>query len=112
MKQYFECHVTMTGDPEFIEPLVENLKWKFSVINGDPVLGRGLKCYATRLFNIRMGQEGVQNELLRIADALSNKGCNVIRRKVEMVIYDDRINKVKCTGGCPECHLDDLTHKQ
>jgi hypothetical protein len=105
---YFECHVTMLGDPKVIRPEVEQRKWKFSVIDGDPVLGEGVKCYATRLFNKRLGQEVVQKQLLEIADELSNIGFNVLRRKVELVIFDDRSSKVRCTGGCAECHLDDI----
>lgn len=108
MTTYFECHVTMLGNPDTIRPEVENRKWKFSVIDGDPVLGDGLKCYATKLFNRRNGQEAVQAELFSIAKDLTNLGFNVLRRKIELVIYDDRSVKVNCIGGCPECHLDDL----
>jgi hypothetical protein len=98
----------MQGDADVIRPLVEMLKWKFSVIDGDPVLGEGIKCYATRLFNKNLGNEKVLNELLRAASDLERWGVRVLRRKVELVIYDDRSTKVRCTGGCPECHLDDL----
>src|ERR1051325_7475371 len=104
---YFECHVTLMGDATTIRPEVEKRKWKFSVIDGDPVLGDGIKCYATRLFNRRLGQEDVQNQLLTIAAELSSLGFNVLRRKVELVIFDDRSTKVRCNGGCKECHLDD-----
>jgi hypothetical protein len=108
MKQYYECHVTMLGDPVAIRPYVEGLKWKFSAIDGDPVLGEGVKCYATRLFKKSLGESKVTDELLHTANELFKQGCKVLRRKVEFVIYDDRSYKVKCTGGCPECHLDDL----
>jgi hypothetical protein len=108
MISYFECHVTMTGDPETIRPHVESRTWKFSCINGDPVLGAGVKCYATKLFNRRDGAEFVVNELKHTADYLTERGCTVIRRKVEQVIFDDRSVKVNCIGGCVDCHLDDL----
>lgn len=106
--KYFECHVTMTGDAATIRPLVERLKWKFSVIDGDILLGDGAKCYATRLFNARLEQQGVMLQLLNVANKLESYGCNVIRRKMEMVIYDDRSSKMRCEGGCVECHLDDV----
>jgi hypothetical protein len=105
---YFECHVTMLGNPVEIRPVVESLKWKFSVIDGDPVLGEGIKCYATRLFNKKLGTEDVTKNLLRTAEALECQGFVVLRRKVELVIFDDRSAKIRCTGGCAACHLDDL----
>lgn len=102
----------MLGDPSVLRPLVERLKWKFSVIDGDPVMGEGIKCYATRLFNERLGTEAVTNELLTIAAHLHEAGCNVIRRKVEQVLFDDRSDKVNCTGGCVACHLDDADERK
>jgi hypothetical protein len=108
MTTYFECHVTLQGNPSLIRLEVEKRKWKFSVIDGDPVLGDGIKCYATRLFNKKKGQASVQEELFWIAEELKTLGHNVLRRKIELVIYDDRSVKVNCTGGCIGCHLDDL----
>src|SRR5690348_2491124 len=106
---YYECHVTLLGDPSTIKPCVERLRWRFSCIDGDPVLGDGIKCYATRHFHVRHGHSGVQAQLFAAAEQLQAWGLSVVRRKVELVVFDSRSVKVQCTGGCPECHLDDLT---
>lgn len=109
-KSYFECHVTMLGDPDTIRPHVEDLKWKFSVIAGDPVPGPGLKCYATRLFPVRFGMEVVMEFLLATATQLTKAGCEVISRKVEYVMFDDK--PARRNGGCSGCHLDDLESRK
>lgn len=108
--QYYECHVTMVGDPVELRPYVESMKWKFSAIDGDPVLGEGVKCYATRQFKGTSDKESVLIKLRQAAWLLENEGFEVIRRKVELVLYDDRSSKVafECNGGCPECHTEDL----
>lgn len=113
-KSYYECHVTMLGNPADIRPYVENIKWKFSAIDGDPTLGDGIKCYATRHFNIKLDEKEVLSKLFNAADHLRLDGINVIRRKIERVIYDDRSSTVRlgsCNGACPECHLDDYEER-
>lgn len=34
-------------------------------------------------------------------------GATILRRKAEMVLYDDRSAKVQCLGGCPECNTEE-----
>lgn len=101
----------MNGLREVLKPIVERVApgWKFSSIEGDIVLGDGIKCYATRLTNSRKPIDDVLKELHETADNLVNAGAEVMRRKTELVIYDDRSSKITpCKGGCVECHLDDL----
>lgn len=111
-KKYYECHITIEATPgcrHFIQLQVERLKWKFSAIDGDIILGDGTKFYATRHFNHRLESTEVLDHLFEAARHLESQKIKVIRKKIELVIYDDRSSKVKpCNGGCLECHLDDL----
>lgn len=109
---YYECHITMEGDPSIVHPMVEVMGWKFSSINGDIVLGNGRKCYATKHFNAKIPQEAVVHILMEAANDLTQCGIDVVRRKVERVIFDDRSAKVRpCDGACVECHLDDIRER-
>ena len=100
---YYECHITMIDSvPEIA---VTNLGWKFSKIDGDPTLGIGIKSYATKHFNAKHDKSVILAELHKTADKLVARGYNVVRRKIELVIYDDRSSTVRfaCNGLCPEC---------
>lgn len=119
MTAYYELHVTMqtaedgrltSGVRAEVRHAVEDRKWRFSVIDGDINMGDGLKMYATRQFSVRNSEAEVTTLLHETADALARlPGVEVIRRKVERVIYDDRSSKVRttCDGACPECHTDE-----
>jgi hypothetical protein len=71
------------------------------------VLTPGVKCYATRHYNVKHSEKYVLKELFKIANELSKQNIKVLRRKIERVVFDDRIDTVKCTGACVECHMDD-----
>jgi len=108
-KRYYEAHVTMLGMPGEGRTLVERIRWKYSCIDGDANLGDGVKCYATRQFKGTLTEQQVVGLLNDAANLLAEHGHKVIRRKVEVVIFDDRSEAVQpCDGACPECHTDDL----
>jgi hypothetical protein len=89
--EYYECHITVLGDPTEIGLVVAHTTdWTFSRIEGDITYGPGTKCYATKHFNARKPLEEVKDELLGTAALLNALGFNVIRRKIERVIYDNR----------------------
>ncbi len=98
MVNYYECHITMNGDPEVVKPLVELTGWRFSAINGDMIMGKGIKCYATMLYSTLRSEKFCVDELIRAADFLVRHNVQVTRRKMERVIYDDKTGK--CDGAC------------
>lgn len=108
--RYYELHITMDGDRDNARRATDAVGWKFSAIDGDIVLGAGTKMYATHHLNPRLSPEDAKRQLIDVAHYIEHRGVTVLRRKVELVIFDDRSSKVDaCTGGCVECHLDDLT---
>lgn len=94
MKEYYECHITMDSElhsKNYIQNCVENLLgWKYSAINGDPDLGPGMKCYATKQFNAKHPPEDIVKWLDKAAAILYDSDIKILRRKVEMVIHDNR----------------------
>lgn len=89
MKPYYECHITFMGEIRH-EALVRALKWKFSKIDGDPTLGAGIKCYATRQYSCRRPQQLIQNTMDAIAVKMRMQGAQVLRQKIEKVVFDQR----------------------
>lgn len=93
MKQrYYECHITMQGSPKDIKPIIDGMKgWKFSAIDGDIIMGNGVLCYATAHFNyLKFTEEQVIGIMNSIAEDIAEQDINVIRQKVELVIYDTK----------------------
>jgi len=88
----FECHITMKGDRFFLERIVKTLKhgWSFSCIDGDPVLGYGVFCYATNHFpSLRDAKFEVGQALMILED----EGIKPTRAKIEHVIWDKRFDR-------------------
>lgn len=88
-KRYYECHITIEGPPDDVRKRVEAFGWKFSCIDGDPVVGPGVKCYATMHYNERQRVQFCIDMTNMVADVLAHD-FPVTRRKVEVVVYDTR----------------------
>jgi len=92
MKEYYECHVTIESVNQYMTELkVVATGWTFSAIDGDPVLGKGVKCYATKHFNSSKNKlEDVIAMVDFAAEVINDNVSKVTRRKVELVVYDTR----------------------
>lgn len=88
MKTYYECHVTFLLPSDAPTPLLTG--WAFSSIDGDPVLGKGVKSYFTRQFRDSVSLEHVIWEVEVVAGVLREMGLKVLRTKVEHVVYDSK----------------------
>lgn len=98
VKSYYECHVTFTSDQKYLEQakgLAALIGWKFSKIDGDPVLGEGVKCYLTTHYNARKSVDRIKRMLNAAHNDLENHGFKVLRKKIELVIHDEIIKNAK-----------------
>lgn len=94
--RYYECHITLNeSDPEQIQDLenaLNRVEWRFSKIDGDPVLGKGIKCYGTRHYNYNLNKpDAIIQTVENCGMWLKSIGYNVVRTKVEIVIYDNKL---------------------
>lgn len=84
----FECHITIPKvNAEVGEMVAKALHWKWSCIDGDPVLGRQAFGYLTthgdEFFALRERMRQATHDLLC-------QGVPVIREKIEKIVYDRR----------------------
>ena len=79
----FECHITTTM-PNIVrveEFAKANPDWKFSVIDGDPALGSGRRCYLTK-------HSDDLKKLHTEAHEVAAKIDEVVRIKIEFTSFD------------------------
>ena len=89
MKKYYECHITLIAKPESKTHLEKETGWKFSIIDGDPLLGDGIKSYLTRHYPKTMSEADIIKEMKYASDICIVHGFDVLRAKIELVLYDD-----------------------
>jgi hypothetical protein len=89
----FEAHITYDIEHKSRVAALCPHGWKFSKIDGDPVMGTKVFCYLTSYRND-------DQELLRAARAaVGMVGVLPLRLKIERIVYDSKIerNEIECT---------------
>lgn len=94
MEYLYELHVTMVGDEARNQALTELAPmwlgtWKFSKIDGDPVLGAGVKQYATA-HPYCDDMLTVKKRCLDMRKYLEANKVKVLRDKAEMIVHDNK----------------------
>lgn len=84
---YYEIHITMSQTHSALEAVL-NLKWKYSTICGDPDLGEDVFQYATKHLPAKYTIAEVQGLMHTTGNQLIELGHNVVRQKIELVVYD------------------------
>lgn len=93
MKEYYECHITFERPKD--ATIIELPNWKFSCIDGDPILGKGVKSYYTRHYNTAFLPAQMVMEMERLKPIIeAQPGHRVLRTKVELVVHDTRYKEV------------------
>lgn len=88
MKDIFECHITFDrkyGDQ--VRGIAKQFGWKYSQIDGDPVLGKDVFCYLTSHDDHFIN---MNTRMTQVAEASEDAGAKVLRKKIELIIYDTK----------------------
>jgi len=100
----YECHITV---PLAQGPVAEDHgkrhHWKYSAIDGDPVLGKETFAYLTTHDSdlLRM-----QERMTMMSADLRAIGVEVIREKIELIVFDKRAAVCSICGTRKNLHRD------
>ncbi len=92
----YECHITV--DKKFsmaLEAMAKILHWKYSCIDGDPVLGKQAFAYLTTHDN---SFERMVTRMDEVCDLLEPMLIPVLRKKIELIVYDTKRPGDPCQG--------------
>lgn len=94
-KPLFEAHITYSSrHREWVEKN-HSPDWKFSAIDGDPVLGKEVFCYLTSYDD---SAENLLRRMVRERDRLmccvkNEYGPGAVRMKIERIVYDTKTRR-------------------
>lgn len=84
----FECHVTVPRQHAAeAEKVAKEVHWKFSQIDGDPVLGKETFAYLT---THDTDYSRMMRRMSSLSDRLDGLGVEVLREKIELIMYDTK----------------------
>jgi hypothetical protein len=98
----FEAHITCPREESLVVGYFAKDGWSFSVIDGDPLMGKRAYCYLTAYDTDGRKLLARTREL---ASALRSYKIDVLREKVEQIIYDTKTDYdcvEACCGHCGE----------
>lgn len=91
----FEWHITCPqGDRKRVMEVVDTTGWTFSEITGCPILGQGTYCYIT---GFDTDDQIALHDMIECVDILETVGVEVLRSKIENIVYDSK-TKVNMIG--------------
>lgn len=101
----FECHITMNKpntkeEAKLLFNIAEKYKMKTSWITGDPVIGPGKWFYIS---GYSTSFEELLENMKTAANEIRSLGLEVIREKIEQIMYDTKTNYFTCGVDCFAC---------
>ena len=92
----YECHITTSKDhAAAVETLAADLHWKYSCIDGDPVLGKQAFAYLTT-HDVHFDR--MLQRMRHASLALEKHGVPVLREKIELIVFDTKRPAGPCQG--------------
>jgi len=99
----FEAHITCPrNEGTKVSWYGEIFGWKFSAIDGDPVMGKQAYCYLT---GFDTDGQRLLTRMQGVCEALRQARVEILREKVEEIIYDTKTGVdclTQCCGHCGE----------
>lgn len=89
MKQYYECIITMSGDPALIAAYVSKIKWNFKRTKLKTITGSTICRANLKMFGFD-NEADVVTVLGNTTEYLTRNGVDIISRKVARIVLDDR----------------------
>ncbi len=93
----YECHITCSRiDSNKVLKIAEETKWKFSAIDGDPIMGKEPYCYLTQYCS---DPKDLYDSMKLVCRLLTSYDVKVLREKIEQIIYDTKTGVDELGGG-------------